>query len=104
MAGERLLQCSFAALGVGYWPVAPPEGSGSGLGVEQDLSAASERGEGASQASPLRANTAAQSALLDGGSIRASVKGKGTQLEMARPIYNLETWGLATRNPGTQAF
>ena len=35
---------------------------------------------------------------------RLCFKGKGTRLEMARPIYNLETWGLAARNPGTQAF
>ena len=41
---------------VGYWPVAPPECSGSGLGVVQDLSAASERGEGAFQLSPPHAN------------------------------------------------
>ena len=35
---------------------------------------------------------------------RLCLTGKGTQLEMARPIYNLEAWALATRNPGTQAF
>ena len=35
---------------------------------------------------------------------RSTITGKGTQLEMARPIYNLEAWALATRNPGTQAF
>ena len=35
---------------------------------------------------------------------RLCFKGKGTRLEMARPIYNLEAWGLAARNPGTQAF
>ena len=52
---DRGAACS-SALGVGYWPVAPPEGSGSGLGVVQDLSAASERGEGAFQLSPPRAN------------------------------------------------
>ena len=35
---------------------------------------------------------------------RLCLTGKGTQLEMARPIYNLEAWAFATRNPGTQAF
>ena len=35
---------------------------------------------------------------------RLCLTGKGTQLGMARPIYNLEAWAFATGNPGTQAF
>ena len=70
---------------MGYWPAAPPEGSGSGLGVVQDLSTASERGEGAFQLSPPRANGRPASfagrssgrhvvALRDGARVRVAAR------------------------------